>query len=74
MLYGEENNSEVLNGMGKAYRYGKQFEKSLYYLNKAIKINPTHPKFLLERAQLYIQQKRYKNAIKDTTLAINESD
>ena len=74
MLYGESHNPCVFNGLGKAYRYSKHFEKSLYYLNKALEINPTHPKFLLERSQLFIEQKRYKNAIKDTTLAIDKSD
>jgi hypothetical protein len=43
MLYGEAQNPYVMNGMGKAYRYARQFEKALYYLNNAIEINPTHP-------------------------------
>ena len=41
----------------------KDYEKALYYLNKSIEIDNTHPDYLLNRAILYIDTIKFKKAI-----------
>lgn len=48
----------------------KDYEKALYYLNEALKREPTNEDFLMERSNIYIDIKQYPKAIDDLTNAL----
>lgn len=55
---------------GKSYNESKELNKALADLESALKINPNYRDALWERASIFYQQKKYKEAIPDYSKAI----
>ena len=54
MSLGEPNHPSILSGLAQAFRFTKDTEKSLYYLEEALKIAPKNAEFLIQRSQVYV--------------------
>lgn len=43
----DSKNAGIFSGIGQAYRLMKNFDKGLYYLNKALEKSPNNQDFLV---------------------------
>jgi tetratricopeptide (TPR) repeat protein len=49
----------------------KDYEKALYYLNEALKREPSNEEFLMERSNIYVDIGQFPKAIDDLTNALS---
>lgn len=52
----------------------KDYDKALYYLNEALKRDPTNEDFLIERSNIYIDTKLYPKSIEDLSNALSRKN
>ena len=68
----DSKNPGIYSGIGQAYRLIQNYDKALYYLNKALEKSPNNNEFLVQRSNIYVDIKNYQKAIEDLSLALEK--